>query len=177
MLTTYAESGSDTPTRFASQSIGPTLAAIVQDAEYNGAQQTTRVHGRVREESAGIGTSEGEVMLGSQTTSVGTLDSSRRVTFVMDRAGRIWWELSNQQWAEKNESAPDSIESGRPSISPPPKAAHYYRMLRPSPGEWPGCAQGRSDRLLTTFAPIAHYCGRPINDANPDAISAPPAPT
>jgi flavin-binding protein dodecin len=35
-----------------------------------------------------------------------------------------------------NESAPDSIESGRPSISPPPKAAHYYRTLRPSPGEW-----------------------------------------
>jgi hypothetical protein len=74
VLTTYAESGSDIPTRFASQSIGPTLAAIVQDAEYNAAQQTTRVHRRVRDESAAIGTSEGEVMLGSQTTSVGTLD-------------------------------------------------------------------------------------------------------
>jgi hypothetical protein len=105
VLTTYAESGSHTPKRFASHSVGPTLAAIVQDAEYNAAQQTTRVHRRVREESAGIGTSEGEVMLGSQTTSVGTLDSSRKVTFVMDRAGRIPWELSNQQSAEKNESA------------------------------------------------------------------------
>jgi len=91
VLTTYAESGSHIPTRFDSQSIGPTLAAIVQDAEYKAAQQTTRFHRRVREESAGIGTCEGEVMLGSQTTSVGTLESSRKVTFVMDRAGRIPW--------------------------------------------------------------------------------------
>jgi hypothetical protein len=65
------------------------MAAIVQRAEYNAAQQTTLDQRRVREESAGIGTSEGELMLGSQTTSVGTLDSSRKVTFVMDRAGRI----------------------------------------------------------------------------------------
>ena len=32
------------------------------------------------------------------------------------------WQIGRQR---KNESAPDSIESGRPSISPPPKAAHY----------------------------------------------------
>ncbi len=101
------------------------MAAIVQRAEYNAAQETTLDQRRVREESAGIGTSEGELMLGSQTTSVGTLDSSRKVTFVMDRAGRIPWELSNQQSAEKNESAPDSTESGRPSISPPPEAQHH----------------------------------------------------
>jgi hypothetical protein len=36
-----------------------------------------------------------------------------------------------------NESAPDSIESGRSSIRPPPKAAHYHCMLRSYRGNGP----------------------------------------
>ena len=45
-------------------------------------------------------------------------------------------ERSHRRNRCKNESAPDSIESGLPSISPPPKAAHHHRMLRSSTGEW-----------------------------------------
>jgi hypothetical protein len=59
------DKGSGMPSRLASWRLGPRIAAIVQRAEYSAAQPTTRVHRRVREESAGIGTSEGEVMLGS----------------------------------------------------------------------------------------------------------------
>jgi hypothetical protein len=47
--------------------------------------------------------------------------------------GESRWQIGQQC---KNESAPDSIESGRPSISPPPKAAHNHRMLYSSLEEW-----------------------------------------
>jgi len=60
--------------------------------------------------------------------------------------GESRWQLGRQC---KNKGAPDSIESGRPSISPPPKAAQHHRMLHSSLEEWLQCATAEMSPRLT----------------------------
>jgi hypothetical protein len=70
------------------------------------------------------------------------------------------WPSGSDQ-SNKNEGAPDSLESWDAQLnSPPPKSAHNYLTIRPASWEWPRWAtvkKSPAERKVATWQRRPHF--------------------